>query len=77
MTVLTGSTKATVVRFGVQRGSDIVWLGSDVQAVNEECAEWDGTVWIAAEYRPMCRVFGGTLGESLTLYAFGYLAEDI
>jgi len=75
MSMNTGSTKATLVSFGLKRGNSIIWLGSQVQAANTQIASIDGPVYAGADYAPMARVTGGTSGQLLSLVVFGYTSD--
>ena len=75
MSVDTGSTKATVVNFGLKRSGSIIWLGSDTQAADLEIASIDGPIYAPLDHVPFARVVVGTVGQRLSLAVFGYTSD--
>ena len=72
----TGTTKATVVQFGLKHGDQVFWLGSEVQGANSAIAAFDGTVYAPGDFVPFARVVGGTSGQTLALTVCAYTSDQ-
>jgi len=72
----TGTTKATLIDFGAKKGSAIIWFAGQIQSANYQVVAFSDGVRIPGDWAPFIRVRGGTSGQPLTLYIYGYYSDE-
>jgi hypothetical protein len=69
--------QATLITFGFHKGANEILLESFAPAAANLVVATSQRVFVAAEWIPFARFSGGTTGDELKFYGYGYLTPII
>jgi len=68
---------ATLITFGFKRGSDEVLLYSVAPSAANQVVTMPERIFVTSDYAPFARFLGGTAGDKLMFYAYGYMGTTL